>query len=284
MIIDTHCHYNLNPLYGETGTDWLPHWQQAQAHDVTHSIVVGTTLSSSQIAVEICRNQPKLRATIGYHPHTIIETLEAKEEVTDQKMKHWIEGLEKLLENTTNKALIAGIGETGLDYFRLDPTTEAGKKEIELQQALFVKEIALADKHILPLTLHVRDKTEQAYTDVLELIKTNKKSNLPFILHCASGTTDYILKAVEMGAYIGIAGNVTYKNATQIHEIIKVIPKDRILLETDAPYLPPMPHRGKICEPWMIQLTGQYLQETFGISLEQVYVNTFAVFPTLRTK
>ena len=114
-----------------------------------------------------------------------------------------------------------------------------------------------------------------------KLLQKHKKSNLPFILHCASGSTEYIKKAVEMGGYVGIAGNVTYKNADAIREIVKATPADRLLLETDAPFLPPHPHRGKTCEPWMIELTAQYLQEHCSVSMEQVYKNTQHVFTTL---
>jgi TatD DNase family protein len=286
MIIDTHCHYNLEPLYGESGTVWQDHWRTAQEHDVTHSIVVGTDITTSLRAIEICRDTPNLRAAVGFHPHVIGDSLEKKLPTETQKIEdqihEWIIHLQKVLQNAPTKKIVA-IGETGLDYFRIDLATQEAQHERALQQQLFIEQIKLADSQLLPLILHVRDTGETAYADTLHLLKENKKSNIPFILHCVSGSVSYVQDALEMGAYVGVAGNVSYKNATKIHEIVKSVPKDRLLLETDAPFLPPVPHRGKTCEPWMIQLTGQVLQEQFGITLEQLYTNTLQVFPSLRT-
>lgn len=287
MIIDTHCHYNLDPLYGENGESWQNHWKKAQEHDVTHSVVVGTTVASSLTAIEICRTTPNMRAAIGIHPHVIGDSLQTaaadSEKNTREAISSWTDNLKKMLENAANTHTVVAIGETGLDYYRLDLSTPAAQADRALQKELFIEQVALADSALLPLILHVRDVGETAYQDTLEIIKAHKKSNLPFVLHCVSGTLKYVQEALELGAYIGMAGNVTYKNAAQIHEIVQTTPKERLLLETDAPYLPPVPHRGKTCEPWMIQLTGQVLQEQFQVSLERIYTNTLQVFPSLRT-
>lgn len=281
MIIDTHCHYNLDPLYGENGTKWQTHWQAAKKHGVTHSVVVGTNITTSARALELCRQEPNFRASVGLHPHTIADALAEGYSVTSEMIETWMTHLDEQLKKDVNTKYIAAIGEIGLDFFRLDLSTSEHAQEAELQKYLLIQQLTLADKYLLPVILHVRDTGEQAYTETIKLLKTHKKSNLPFILHCASGSLTYIQEAISMGGYVGVAGNVTYKNALPIRNIVRAVQSDRLLLETDAPYLPPMPYRGKTCEPWMIELTGTYLREECSISLEKVYANTFQVFTTL---
>ncbi len=282
MIIDTHCHYNLDPLYGESGALWPQYWQEAQAHGVTNAIVVGTDITTSTRAVELARTEKSFRAAVGFHPHAVADTQAAGQSITEDTITNWVTHLEEVVKQNLNTHLIAAIGEIGLDYFRLDLTNGQHTREIELQKELCSKQLALADRYILPVILHVRDSSTQAYSDILTLVRAYKKSNAPFILHCASGSVEYIQEAVALGAYVGIAGNVTYKNADSIRAIVQAVPEDRLLLETDAPFLPPVPHRGKTCEPWMIELTSKYLEEECGVSLAKVYANTLQVFTSLK--
>lgn len=281
MIIDTHCHYNLDPLYGVDGASWQGHWQEAQNHGVTHAIVVGTDITSSTHAVELAHHEPRFKATVGFHPHVVTDAFAADQPITETTITTWSTHLEALLTKDAPTHSIVAIGEIGLDYYRLDQTNPAHLQVIKLQQALCTKQLELADRYLLPVILHVRDTSTQAYNDILSLLRTHKKSNLPFILHCASGSVEYIQEALQMGAYIGIAGNVTYKNADSIRAIVRAVPADRLLLETDAPFLPPVPYRGKTCEPWMIELTSKYLVEECGVSLAKVHANTFQVFTSL---
>lgn len=281
MIIDTHCHYNLEPLYGATGTDWQTHWQKAQEHGVTHSVVIGTDLASSERALALCQKEPHFKATAGLHPHLVADALQTQPEFGLAAIDTWAEQLEKLITTDNAPGAVVAIGEIGLDYFRVDLADPAAQKEVSLQKYLCTKQLEIAQAHELPVTLHVRDRGEHAYTDILELLQRHRHSNLPFILHCASGSLSYIQAALAMGAYVGIAGNVTYKNASAIRAIVGIVPADRLLLETDAPYLPPTPYRGATCEPWMIELTGIYLKENCQVSLERVYSNTLQVFTSL---
>ncbi len=283
MIIDTHCHYNLEALFGEDGQNWQKHWQTAQEHGVSHSIVIGTNITTSARAVELCRLEPHFRASVGFHPHAIDDALEQNQPVSQADIAIWLTHLQALLEKDSTTHSIAAVGEVGLDYFRLDLSKPEDLALVELQKYLLTEQVKLAERALLPLILHVRDTGTQAYDDTLHILKQYKKSNLPFVLHCASGSMEYIQEALAMGAYIGIAGNVTYKNADSIREIVKIVPADRLLLETDAPYLPPQPHRGKLCEPWMIELTATYLKENCTVSLDQVYSNSFQVFTSLPT-
>ena len=253
MIIDTHSHYNLDPFW----TDWTTHWLKAQAAGVHQSIVVGVNAETSKRAVTLAHSDENLFAAIGYHP--------TEKENVD------IATLETLLPN---KKIIA-IGETGLDYFHSKDVTE-----ISEQKKYFALHIRLAKKYSLPLIIHCRDRSEQAYWDVLEILHTEKFSGT-FILHCVSGPLAYIQEAVTMGAYFGIAGNMTYKNSEHLRDIVRAVPKDRLLLETDAPFLPPQEFRGKVCEPWMISKTAEYVSPQFNVELDQLYQNSLQAFGLL---
>lgn len=281
-LIDTHCHYNMEPLFA----NWRAHWQTAQTHGVEKSIVIGTDLETSQRALEIAQAEQNLYAAVGVHPHDT-ETLVNF----------------AALESLVSQPQVIAIGETGLDYFRL-PTDETRSAIIAAQHAAFRRHIELALTHHKLLIVHVRDQEtpekptlDNAYWDALRILseyypattsaaptdKLSEATNLSqqmyvnaqhlidlysagdqsqaptFILHCVSGPLAYIDQAVALGAYFGIAGNVTYKNAERIREIVKKVPAQQLLLETDAPFLPPQQHRGTTCEPWMIAETAAAL-------------------------
>lgn len=276
-LIDTHCHYNLEPLWSTNG-GWQTHWQAAQAAGVSESIVVGTSLASSQRALDISASEKKLHAAVGLHPAEVSQfgidsTADVEQAVTAE-----LEKLIQLIKNTEQQPV--AIGEIGYDYFHYQRSyadaTEWQHFKVA-QQLLVTKQLELAAELNLPALLHVRSTDDTAYWDTLDALKAVQLSK-PFVLHCASGPLTYISDALELGAYISIAGNVTYKNADAIRAIVTLTPKDRLLIETDAPYLPPTPHRGKMCEPAMIQLTAQYLEQELQVDLDQVYANTKEVF------
>ena len=282
-IIDTHCHYNLDPLVDT----WQEHYQNAQTEGVTHSLIVGTTLETSQKAIEIAQEEPTLFASIGYHPYEFIDTaFVAYRNSRDIQLA--LEDTTATIEDemtalaTLAHPKVLAIGETGLDYFRLNQYTESEKRVIMLtQQEALRAHIKLATARQIPLILHIRDTGEKAYDDVLQVLSQENYVG-EFILHCVSGTLTYVKKALEMGAHISVAGNVTYTSAKQLREIVRNTPADRLLIETDAPFLPAMPHRGKVCEPWMIRLTAEYLQKELRVDAEQCYENTLELFPQMR--
>ena len=139
----------------------------------------------------------------------------------------------------------------------------------------------MAIKYQLPIIIHCRDKKlpqektkGNAYWDLLQLMKQAKqKSDFQFVLHCASGPTEYISQMIDLGAYIGFDGNITYPNADDIRQIFKITPDDKKVIETDAPYLHPQSYRGQTCHPWMIVETARYLEENFDQDLDQLYEN-----------
>lgn len=252
---------------------WKAHWKKAQEHGVKASIVIGTDLETSQKAVGLAVTEPAFRAAIGVHPMHV-ETVSGMSVVKE---------LETLLSSKKNK--IVAIGEVGLDYFRLEENQTDIKKQ---QRELFITQIELAKKYNLPIILHVRDKEVpeketpgNAYWDVLTTMNKYHKGQTPLVLHCVSGPQDYVKQMLELGAYIGVAANVTYNSADAIRALVKLAPSDKILLETDAPFLPPQEFRGKICEPWMITKTAEFLEESIRISNKQILTNTNKLFPSL---
>ncbi len=267
-LFDTHCHYNLEPLW----PDWRSHWQAAQTKGIHHSVVIGTSVSASQRAIEIASDEPELWAAVGIHPEVYQSLIEDPESVSADDHDFTV------LTQLATAPKVVAIGECGLDYFRL-PDDEGMAMTIKArQQAGFIQHIKLADQLELPMVIHVRDTGDSAYWQVLRLLKEHKHSEVPFVLHCISGPLDYVKAALEMGAYIGVAGNVTYKNADHIRSLVKTTPADRLLLETDAPFLPPVPHRGKPCEPWMVSLTAEFLHQELGIDPTQLTENAKKVF------
>lgn len=252
-LIDTHCHYNLEPLY----SNWPNHWAQAQENGVARSIIVGAGLSSSQKAVDIAQKENQLYAAVGIHPERSLK-------ITD--LNQSLGQLEKIAQN---KKVVA-IGEIGLDYFHLEKSPA--------QKDLFIGQISLAKKLNLPLILHVRDQAETAYFETLEILEKHWHFEKAVIFHCVSGPLEYIQKALDYpNSYFGFDGNITFKNADHLREIFQLVQKtasSKILLETDAPYLAPVPWRGQICEPKMIAQTAKYLLENFKLNLDEVYQNS----------
>jgi TatD DNase family protein len=276
MIFDTHCHYNLSPLKEH----WKDHWALAQSHGVTGSILVGTEYESSRTACAIAESEPALFAAVGTHP----ENYQAL--VTGWLQGSWNEEREfdgVVLQDVEQARLllseqVVAIGEVGLDYFRLPEEGKERSMVIALQQESFAAHLELAIEASLPAIVHVRDRTSNAYFDALEIIKARSAQDTPVILHCISGPLEYLHAALELGVYVGVAANCTYPKADLIRSLVAATPPDRLLLETDAPFLPPQAHRGTTCEPWMIAETAHFLESELSVNLEQCYQNSLAVF------
>lgn len=267
-IIDTHCHYNLSPLH-ET---WNDHWHAAQEQGVTHAVVIGTDIVASHSAVAIAQAEPHLKAAIGIHPNELDQLTSEDELAATLDLYH------SELATLVRDPHVVAIGETGLDYFHLPEDTGRHAFIKHAQQESFRLHIDLAQHHGLPLIIHVRDRQAEAYQDVLRLLRAHHLGNQPFILHCISGTTEYLTEALSLGATIGVAGNVTYKTAEPIRDLVRATPPDRLVTETDAPYLPPQGYRGKPCQPWMIADTVRFLQQELNLDPTQLYANAERLF------
>lgn len=221
-LFDSHCHLNdeaLNPTEAvlnakERGTDMF--------------LVVGWNLKSSEDAVKIANEHEGVYAAVGIHP----ENYEDEDESSLGKIK-------KLAENEK----VIAIGEIGLDYhWKNDDETKRNQK------IWFINQIKLANKLGLPVSIHGRDATQDLY----EILKENPIAN-GFVLHCYSGSVEMMKAFAKLGAYFGFDGPITYKNSITPKECVKACPIDRLLIETDAPYLPPVPYRGKRNEPAYIK-------------------------------
>lgn len=279
-IFDTHCHYNLEPLFSEgdqAGAAWLQHWSEAQEHGVVGSVVVGTSLDTSTRAVELASQTAGFWSSVGIHP---------SHAVTEPELVAAAAALEHLLQASTQKNFkIVAIGEVGLDYFRLpsDPAAAAATQHAQRQNLLV--QLELANKYQLPVILHVRDHetpespvTGNAYWDTLALLDQHYLWHKPVVLHCVSGPLAYVTQLVHRGAFVGVAGNVSYASAEPIRNIVSHVPSNRLLLETDAPYLPPKKYRGQVCQPWMIADTAEFVTNQFSVTSPELLSNTQAFF------
>ncbi len=282
-IFDTHCHYNLKGL----DANWSEHWQNAQQHGVVGAVVVGTEVDSSARAIKIASTDSKLGAAIGIHPTEYTQIAlsysanQSADEWTAEEMLAQVHTEMEKLKRIFDQRTVAAIGETGLDYFRIGSDTPEQQQLIKKIQAAGLRaHLKLADGQ-LPILLHVRDQGEAAYWDVLRILEEENYTG-KLILHCVSGPLPYIKRALEMGGYVSVAGNVTYKNAESLREIVQQVPADRLLIETDAPFLPPARYRGQICEPWMIAETAEFLTNQMQIDLEQCLANSYQLFPKLQ--
>jgi TatD DNase family protein len=288
MIIDTHCHYNLDPIW----SDWQQVWEKAQAHKVSSAIVVGTDLETSQRAIDIADQAAKMSAAIGIHPNSYQDLITKMADDPKKIIPALIEQIE-LLKKMPLKNVVA-VGETGLDYFRPPSDKKQAKLIQQVQKKALKLHLQLAHELELPIILHIRDKNTpedfiggNAYWDAFRIVRDFRSSIdprqlQPLILHCLSGPKNYVTEMVGLGAYIGIAGNITYKSAQPLRDLANSVPQDKLLVETDAPYLAPKSHRGEKCEPWMITETWEFLQYLTAITPEQLQANTYRAFPKLQ--
>jgi len=235
--VETHTHLDLIKRNAEEVI------KEAAKNKVTKMITIGIDLPSSQIAVEFASRFREVYAAIGYHPN--------ESNLMDEQ--GW-----KELEKLACHDKVVGIGETGLDYFRRRST-------IRQQVIAFKKHLNLARKLNLPVIVHDRE----AHKDILKILK-ELAIGLKVVVHCFSGDMDMARKCIEEGYYLGIGGVVTFKNAKTLQSIVKECPLDKILLETDSPFLAPHPFRGKPNEPKYIPLIAEKISELKNVGLEEI--------------
>lgn len=238
IMIDTHCHL-----------DYCKNPHQAADVSLTAMVSIGTNLERSKKTLEIAERYPNVFAVIGIHPTDA-------NEATDKNIRAEMAEL-------AQHPKIVGIGETGFDFY-WDKTT------LEVQQESFLWQAELAAKYNKPIILHVRDKQnhERASLEakrVLEHLNYQKG-----ILHCCNGHEALIETGLALGWYVSFAGNLTYKKATQLHKAAKKLVKERILLETDSPFLTPEPKRGEKNVPANVRYTAKFLAELRGESIAEV--------------
>ena len=253
MIFDTHCHLNSQELYSRIDEVL----ESAKKVGVDKFLVVGWNKESSFLAVELSHKYPEIYAAIGFHP-------------TD------IEGVSEQDYNETMALVddpkVVAIGEIGLDYYWVkDPVLRQRQKE------WFVKQIKFANEHKKPVSVHNRD----AFADCLEILKNNKPE-FGGVMHCYSGSVESLSEVLALGMFIGLGGPLTFTNAKTPKAVCEEIPLDRLLVETDAPYLAPHPLRGTVNEPKNIALVVDEVTNIKKISkkhiLDVVYQNSCRLF------
>lgn len=271
-LIDTHTHVNLR-AFKDDADETIQ-----RSLDAGVSVVnVGTQIDTSRQAVELLEKfTNEVYAVVGLHPsHTFAHDFEDGEEIKFKtREEHFdFEMYKELAQNNR----VVGIGECGLDYFRL-PENRDHEEIKQLQRAAFQSQIQLALELGKALCVHCRpsDGTQDAYLEMLEIISQVKleNPNLRFEIHCYTGDAEIALKFAELGGYIGLNGIITFDKTGRSEEVVKALPLDSIILETDAPYLTPKSHRGQRNEPSYLPEVAQYIADWKNVSIEEVAETT----------
>lgn len=240
MLFDTHVHVNAEQF----NEDLEEVIERAQDAGVKNMVVVGFDRPTITRAMELVETYDFMFAAIGWHPVDAIDMMEED--------LQWIEEL-------SAHPKVVAIGEMGLDY-------HWDKSPKEIQKEVFRKQIRLAKKVGLPIIIHNREAT----ADIVSILKEEDASEVGGIMHCFSGSAETALECIDMNFYISLGGPVTFKNAKKPKEVAAVVPLDRLLIETDCPYLAPHPFRGKRNEPSYVKLVAEQIAEIKQLSLEEV--------------
>jgi TatD DNase family protein len=255
MLVDSHCHLEYKGLV----EDREGVLTRARAAGVGAFLNISTRQSEWDKVVGTAAREPDVFASVGIHPH--------------EADAHQDLGRAALLEATHHPKVIA-IGETGLDYYY-------DKSDREAQKSLFRMHIDVARETQLPLIIHTRDAEEDTHAILADEMG---KGAFPALIHCFTASADFAKKVLALGLTISLSGIVTFKNAKDLQEVAKVIPDDRLLVETDSPFLAPVPHRGRVCEPAYVVATAAFVADLRGTDVEQLTALTTDNFFKLFSK
>ncbi len=250
MFIDSHCHLNLL-AEEEGGIDAA--LDRAKANNIEHILCIAIDKKSCVEVVDIAQRYPNITASVGIHPNV------EQEEFT----------VEELVQAASQDKVIA-IGETGLDYFR-------SEGDLEWQRDRFRVHIEAAKQTKKPLIIHTREARE----DTMSILESENAEQAGGIIHCFTENWDTAKRALDIGFYISLSGIVTFKSAKELQEVAKKLPLDRILIETDSPYLAPVPHRGKTNQPAFVTHVAEFLAELRNDTVENIAATTTHNFRTL---
>lgn len=249
QLVDSHCHLNFPELFGNLDF----YLEEMKKNEVAYALCVSTRPDNLDVIVQLANSHPHLFASVGIHP--------------DEKLSDVVIDEPYLLKYVSNPKVIA-IGETGLDYYHTTP------EESTYQHERFIVHINVARQSGLPLIIHTRNSIE----DTVRFLDEYDASGVGGVMHCFTENTESARKCLDLGFYISISGVVTFKNATQVQEMAQYVPLDRLLVETDSPFLAPVPFRGKTNHPALVRNTAQYLADLKGMSLAslaEVTTNNF---------
>ena len=243
-FIDTHSHIDFEDF--TDNMDGL--LAKCKEVGVEKIIIPGVTLEDTPRVIDLAEKYPELYATVGIHP---------------SEAKTWTDkSYEKLKAFAQNPKVVA-IGEIGLDYYW-------DKSFVDIQKEILIQQIELAKEIKKPIVIHDRD----AHLDTFNILKNTNAKDVGVVLHCFSGSVEFMQECIKEGFYISLGGVTTFKNAIKAKEVAEKIPLDRLLLETDAPYLTPVPHRGETNYPYYIPIIAQQIASLKSISIEEVATAT----------
>ena len=240
MFVDSHAHIDDEKFDG----DREEIIQAIRANGVEFFINVGADLTSSMNSIKLSEQYDFIYAAVGVHPHDA----ESMDETTIE-----------VLRTLSKKEKVVAIGEIGLDYYY-------DNSPRDIQKERFLDQIRLAKELDLPIIVHTRD----AAGDTMEIIKSEQDGSLRGVIHCYSGSVEQMKEYIDMGFYISLGGPVTFKNAKLPKEVAQAVDMDRLLIETDSPYLTPEPYRGKRNNPMYVKEVAEKIAELRGISIEEV--------------
>ncbi|MGQ0658430.1 MAG: TatD family hydrolase [Chromatiales bacterium] len=259
LFVDSHCHIPMLSQAGSpAGVQYIIN--TAQDHGVSHFLCVAIDLGSLRGVLTLAERYDNVFASVGVHPNSRCEP-----EPT----------AEMLLPFVTHPKIIA-IGETGLDYYR-------SQGELEWQRQRFREHIRCARCCGMPLIVHMRD----ASPDTLAILEQEKAYEVGGVIHCYTGTYETAARAIGMNFLISFSGIVTFRNAVALQQVARAIPLDKMLVETDCPYLAPVPHRGHENQPAYVRYVGEFIAKLKGLAVEEVArqttTNFFRLFPHARS-
>ncbi|MFK7898349.1 MAG: TatD family hydrolase [Myxococcota bacterium] len=257
MWLDSHCHVTAD-RFDEDRKAVIDRAFEGGV-DALISIGSGYGIQGNADALALAQTDPRIWAAIGVHPH---EAAELNDE-NRNAMRDWL----------ANDRVVA-VGECGLDYHYMNAPRET-------QRAVFAEQVALARELDMPVTIHVRGDEPNAYDELLDIWIAEGKGELQGVLHCYTGTLEFARRAMQHGFYVSFSGIVTFKKSDDLREVARGIPLDRLMVETDAPFLAPQGHRGKRNEPAWVARVGETIAELHQVPVETVAEKTSANARTL---
>lgn len=255
MLVDSHCHINFTEL----STNLDAYLQQMADNDVRYGLCVATRPDNIGEVIRLAEARNNIFATVGIHP--------------DEKLPEF-ELTEDFLFKYSGHPKVVAIGETGLDYY--------WNKDIDMswQHNRFKTHINVAKRSGLPLVIHTRESAEDAW----KMLAESGIDECGAVIHCFTENLDWARKFLDIGCYISFSGIVTFKSAKDIQEAAKYVPLDRLLVETDAPYLAPVPHRGKLNHPALVRHTAEFIADLRQVKIDVIAEATSNNFFNLFTK
>lgn len=257
QFFDSHSHYNDEKF----NIDREEIIKKTKEEGITKFICAGYDIKSSKLSIEIANKYPFIYSICGISPNDVVQE--------EKEIDEMIKKIEDFIINDNNKKIVA-VGEIGLDYYW-------NKENKEIQKLVFKKQIELANKYNLPIVIHTRE----AMQDTIQILKENKV-NKKGIFHCCPLNRELVKEALKLNFYISFAGPITFKNSKNAEEIVKMVPLDKILIETDSPYLAPEPKRGTRNDSRNVKLIAQKIADFKQIKLEEVakatYENAIKIF------